>query len=49
MDQLKQYGYSRRDIGAGKTTLANKLSHHYGWRAEFEAVEDNPYLVAFLW
>jgi len=35
------------NIGAGKTTLATKLSHHYHWETEFEAVEDNPYLVDF--
>lgn len=35
------------NIGAGKTTLAQKLSHHYGWQTEFEAVENNPYLADF--
>ncbi|WKK76144.2 deoxynucleoside kinase [Marivirga salinae] len=46
MDQLKHIAIAG-NIGAGKTTLAKKLSHHYGWRTEFEAVEDNPYLVDF--
>jgi|TARA_R100000027_G_C2239322_1_gene91483 deoxyadenosine/deoxycytidine kinase len=46
MDQLKHIAIAG-NIGAGKTTLANKLSHHYGWKTEFEAVEDNPYLVDF--
>jgi deoxyadenosine/deoxycytidine kinase len=46
MEQLKHIAIAG-NIGAGKTTLANKLSHHYGWRTEFEAVEDNPYLVDF--
>ncbi|MGJ3235760.1 deoxynucleoside kinase [Marivirga sp.] len=46
IDQLKHIAIAG-NIGAGKTTLANKLSHHYGWRTEFEAVEDNPYLVDF--
>ncbi|WP_375579965.1 deoxynucleoside kinase [Marivirga tractuosa] len=46
MDQLKHIAIAG-NIGAGKTTLANKLSHHYGWHTEFEAVEDNPYLVDF--
>ncbi|SMG21429.1 Deoxyadenosine/deoxycytidine kinase [Marivirga sericea] len=46
MDQLKHIAIAG-NIGAGKTTLANKLSHHYGWNTEFEAVEDNPYLVDF--
>ena len=32
---------------AGKTTLTEKLAKHYGWKAEFEAVDDNPYLADF--
>ncbi|UII30852.1 deoxynucleoside kinase [Fulvivirga ulvae] len=35
------------NIGSGKTTLAKMLSKHYGWEAELESVEDNPYLVDF--
>ena len=35
------------NIGSGKTTLTEKLAKHYGWKAEFEAVDDNPYLVDF--
>lgn len=35
------------NIGAGKTTLVNKLAHHYGWEPLFEAVDDNPYLGDF--
>ncbi|MBS9525150.1 deoxynucleoside kinase [Litoribacter ruber] len=35
------------NIGSGKTTLTEKLSKHYGWKAEFEAVENNPYLADF--
>ena len=35
------------NIGAGKTTLTEKLSKHYGWQAEFESVENNPYLEDF--
>jgi deoxyadenosine/deoxycytidine kinase len=46
IDQLKHIAIAG-NIGAGKTTLATKLSHHYGWNTEFEAVEDNPYLVDF--
>ncbi len=46
MDKLKHVAIAG-NIGAGKTTLAKKLSHHYGWETEFEAVEDNPYLVDF--
>lgn len=35
------------NIGSGKTTLTEKLAKHYGWKAEFESVEDNPYLPDF--
>lgn len=35
------------NIGSGKTTLAIKLAKHYGWKAELEAVENNPYLADF--
>lgn len=35
------------NIGAGKTTLVNKLAAHYNWKAHLEAVEHNPYLEDF--
>ena len=35
------------NIGAGKSTLVNRLAQHYGGRAELEAVADNPYLNDF--
>lgn len=35
------------NIGAGKTTLARKLSQHYKWGVLYEAVEGNPYLADF--
>lgn len=35
------------NIGSGKTTLTSKLAKHYGWKAEFEAVDNNPYLEDF--
>ena len=35
------------NIGSGKTTLAEKLSKHYGWNALFESVDHNPYLRDF--
>jgi deoxyadenosine/deoxycytidine kinase len=35
------------NIGAGKTTLATKLSHHFNWEPFFEAVDNNPYLKDF--
>jgi len=35
------------NIGAGKTTLTELLSKHYGWEAHFEEVDDNPYIDDF--
>jgi deoxyadenosine/deoxycytidine kinase len=35
------------NIGAGKTSLAQLLAHHYGWEPHFEDVDENPYLVDF--
>jgi deoxyadenosine/deoxycytidine kinase len=35
------------NIGSGKTTLCEMLAKHYGWHAEFESVENNPYLKDF--
>jgi len=35
------------NIGAGKTTLAEKLAEHYGWEVYYEAVDGNPYLPPF--
>ena len=35
------------NIGAGKTTLTKKLARHYGWQAELESVDNNPYLEDF--
>jgi deoxyadenosine/deoxycytidine kinase len=35
------------NIGSGKTTLAEKLGHHYKWKVLYEAVEGNPYLADF--
>ncbi len=35
------------NIGAGKTTLTEKLARHYGWQAEYESVDNNPYLEDF--
>ena len=32
------------NIGSGKTTLTNLLARHYGWKAQFESVINNPYL-----
>ncbi len=35
------------NIGAGKTTLTERLSKHYKWIPQFEDVEHNPYLNDF--
>lgn len=35
------------NIGSGKTTLTELLSKHFGWKAHFEDVDDNPYLNDF--
>ncbi len=35
------------NIGAGKTSLAELLSKHYGWEAHLEDVIENPYLDDF--
>ena len=35
------------NIGCGKSTLTKLLAKHYGWEAEFESVDNNPYLADF--
>ncbi|MCK9304573.1 MAG: deoxynucleoside kinase [Bacteroidales bacterium] len=35
------------NIGSGKTTLTGLLSKHYNWKAKYEEVDNNPYLVDF--
>ncbi|HOT98445.1 MAG TPA: deoxynucleoside kinase [bacterium] len=35
------------NIGVGKTTLTQMISEHFGWRAYFERVINNPYLDDF--
>ncbi len=35
------------NIGAGKTSLAEKLGSKLAWRTGFEAIEQNPYLANF--
>lgn len=35
------------NIGAGKTTLSEKLSNHYGWKVHYEDTMTNPYLSDF--
>ena len=35
------------NIGAGKTSLTERLGARLGWKAAFESVADNPYLADF--
>jgi deoxyadenosine/deoxycytidine kinase len=35
------------NIGSGKTTLTGLLAKHYGWEAQYEDADDNPYLNDF--
>jgi deoxyadenosine/deoxycytidine kinase len=35
------------NIGSGKTTLTKLLAKHYDWEAQFEAMDDNPYITDF--
>ncbi|MFK7807468.1 MAG: deoxynucleoside kinase [Saprospiraceae bacterium] len=35
------------NIGAGKTTLCEKLGKHYGWTVHYESTDNNPYLSDF--
>lgn len=35
------------NIGAGKTTLCEKLGKHFDWEVQFESTDDNPYLNDF--
>lgn len=35
------------NIGAGKSSLTQLLSRHFGWQPYYESVDDNPYLTDF--
>ena len=35
------------NIGSGKTTITGLLAKHYGWEAQYEDIDDNPYLNDF--
>lgn len=35
------------NIAAGKSSLTGLLAKHFGWKAFYESVEDNPYLADF--
>lgn len=36
------------NIGAGKTTLCELLSKHFGWEVRYEDATTNPYLSDFI-
>lgn len=44
---MKQYIVIAGNIGAGKSTLVERLSSRLGWRPYFEPVSENPYLEDF--
>jgi deoxyadenosine/deoxycytidine kinase len=46
VNKLKHIAISG-NIGSGKTTLAERLSKHYGWIPLYESVDHNPYLRDF--
>jgi len=35
------------NIGAGKTTLCEKLAKHFNWTVQYESTDNNPYLADF--
>ena len=35
------------NIGSGKTTLTKLLAQHYDWEAQYEDIDQNPYLNDF--
>ncbi len=35
------------NIGAGKSSLTERIAKHFGWKAYYESVDDNPYLSDF--
>ena len=49
MDKEKQIKHIAiaGNIGAGKTTLSEKLAHHYKWEVNYEDTTTNPYLSDF--
>ena len=44
--QIKYIGIAG-NIGAGKTSLCEKLGEHFGWEVQYESTENNPYLEDF--
>ncbi len=46
-DRTKQYIIIAGNIGAGKSTLVERLCRELGWKPYFEPVSENPYLEDF--
>ena len=47
MEKSKIFVAVAGNIGSGKSSLTRLLSDHYGWKALYESVENNPYLADF--
>ncbi len=49
MSEQKKHQYIAiaGNIGAGKSSLTGLLAQHFGWKAFYESVDDNPYLADF--
>lgn len=47
MEQKVKHIAIAGNIGAGKTTLSEKLSKHFNWEVHYEDANNNPYLVDF--
>ncbi|MGH2628671.1 MAG: deoxynucleoside kinase, partial [Anaerolineales bacterium] len=43
----KRFALVAGNIGAGKTSLAERIGPRLGWDTAFESVSDNPYLADF--
>ncbi len=44
---MKRFVVVAGNIGAGKTSLTERLGERLGWETSFESVSDNPYLADF--
>jgi len=44
---MKRFVAIAGNVGVGKSTLTAMLSEHLGWKAFYEAVDENPYLADF--
>jgi deoxyadenosine/deoxycytidine kinase len=47
MTTTKRFVLVAGNIGAGKTSLTERIGTRLGWRTAFESVADNPYLADF--